>query len=56
MIKEANKAVAKLKSRSVNITFKNIGRPKGLKVKVYTDATHASLEDGSSQGAFVVFL
>ena len=56
MIKEANKAVAKLKSRSVSISYKNIEKPKELKVKVYTDAIHASLPDGASQGGFIVFL
>ena len=56
MIKEANKGVAKLKSKSVSVTYKNLGDPKKLKVKVYTDATHMSLQDGASQGAFIVFL
>ena len=56
MIKDANKAVAKLKGRNVSINFKNLGKPKQLKIKVYMDATHNSLPDGASQGGFVVFL
>ena len=48
MIGAANKAVAKLKKKSVSIRFKNIGKPQQMKVKVYSDATHASLHDGSS--------
>ena len=56
MIKDANKAVAKLKSKSVSLNFKDLGKPEKQKVKVYTDATHASLQDGSSQGGFLVFL
>ena len=56
MIKEANKAVAKLKSKSVSINYKNLGDPKKLKVRVYTDATHMSLQDEASQGAFIVFV
>jgi hypothetical protein len=56
MIRDANKAVTKLKKRSVSINFKNLGNPKRLNLKVYSDATHASLNDGSSQGGFIVFL
>ena len=56
MIRDANKAVTKLKKRNVSICFKKIGKPTQMKVKVYSDATHASLQDGSSQGGFVVLL
>ena len=56
MMKDANKAVTKLKSKSVSINYKNLGQPSKVKVKVYTDATHASLQDGSSQGGFIAFL
>jgi hypothetical protein len=56
MVRDANKAVTKLKSKSVSINFRNLGKPKELKVKVYSDATHDSLQDGSSQGGFLVFL
>ena len=56
MIIEANRAVSKLKKSNVSLTFKKLGSPKDLSVEVYTDATHASLSDGSSQGGFVIFL
>ena len=56
MISEANRAVSKLKKKNVSITFKKLGSPEDLKVEVYSDATHASLNDGASQGGFVIFL
>ena len=56
MIKNANKAVSKLKRNKVSIQYKNIGKPEQMRPKVYSDATHASLSDGSSQGGFVVLL
>ena len=56
MIKNANKAVSKLKRNKVSIQYKNIGKPEQMRLKVYSDATHASLSDGSSQGGFVVLL
>ena len=56
MILEANRAVNKLKKKSVSVVFKNLGCPAELSVEVYADATHASLADGASQGGFVIFL
>ena len=56
MILEANRAVSKIKKRDVSLIFKKLGNPEDLRVEVYSDATHASLNDGSSQGAFVIFL
>ena len=55
-IHEANKAVRKLKSKRVDLKFPNLGDPNKLKVISYSDATYASLADGSSQGAFIVLL
>ena len=56
MLHDANKAVKKLKSGSVSINFVSLGEPHLLEVVAYSDATYASLEDGSSQGAFVIFV
>ena len=56
MILEANRAVSKMKKKDVSLIFKKLGNPEDLAVEVYSDATHASLNDGSSQGAFVIFL
>ena len=56
MIIEANKAVTKVKKKSVHISFKKLGNPEDLSVQVYSDGTHASLEDGASQGAYIIFL
>ena len=54
---DANKAVRKIKSSSeVGVKFPNIGKMDKADIVVYGDATHASLPDGSSQGAFIVFL
>ena len=56
-LKEANKAVRKLKnSNVVKIKIPNLGDFDKLQVIVHGDASHASLPDGSSQGAFIVFV
>ena len=56
MVNEANKAVKKLKSKSVSISFPNLGKPEDIEIQVYSDATHASLSDGASQGGFIIIL
>ena len=56
-ILEANKAVRKMKnSNDVKINYRKLGNMKDVKLIVYADASHANLNDGSSQGAFIVFL
>ena len=40
----------------MSLQFPTLGDEKNLSVVVYADATHASLEDGSSQGGHIVFL
>ena len=52
----ANKALSKLKRDEVKLQFPSLGDYKKLSVIVYSDATYASLEDGSSQGGHIVFL
>ena len=56
MIRNANKAVDKMKKKNISIMYRNVGPPEEIKIKVYSDATHASLSDGSSQGGFVIFI
>lgn len=56
MLFEANKAVTKLNSKKVEIKFPNLGSPRDLKILAFPDATYGSLEDGSSQGAFMIFV
>jgi hypothetical protein len=57
MIKEANKAVRKMKnSNEVKITIPSVGKFEKMEVIVYGDASHANLPDGSSQGALIVFI
>ena len=56
-IKEANKTVRKLKnSNNVMIKIPNVRSFDEIEVLVHGDASHASLADGSSQGAFIVFI
>ena len=56
-LKEANKAVRKLKnSNDVKIKIPNLGQSDQLTVVVHGGASHANLADGSSQGAFIVFV
>lgn len=51
---EANKAVMKLKRRDLSVKFCGLANTKQIELECYADATHASLEDGSSQGAYIV--
>ena len=53
---EANKTLQKLKSRTGSITFPQLGKPSDLNIVWYADATYASLEDGSSQDGFIIFV
>ena len=53
---EANKAVQKLKSRTGSIIFPQLRRPSDMNIVCYADATYASLEDGSSQDGFIIFV
>ena len=55
-IHDANKAVTKLKSSTVHMKFPSIGSIDDMKIKAYSDATYASLGDGSSQGGYVIFV
>ena len=45
-----------MKSKKVEVKFPPLGRPEGLRVVAYSDATYNSLPDGSSQGGILVFL
>ena len=55
-ILNANKAVRKIKSNNdVQLRFPDLGSFSKIEIIVYSDATHASLPDGASQGAYVVF-
>ena len=56
ILHDANKAVKKLQSDKVQLNFPCLGNPGRLKVVVYSDATYGSLADGSSQGAYLVFI
>ena len=55
-LKDANRALRKLKNSELEICFPLLGDPKELTVLAYSDATYASLVDGASQGAFIIFL
>ncbi|XP_057305251.1 uncharacterized protein LOC130642182 [Hydractinia symbiolongicarpus] len=55
-LKDANKIIRKIKSKHVAITIAKIANMKNCEIICYTDATHASLKCGSSQGAFIIFV
>ena len=55
-LKQANKTLRKLKNQNIDINIPNIGDMMKVEIICYTDATHASLSCGSSQGAFIIFL
>ena len=53
---KANKALRKLQSKTIHLKFLNLGNPSKVQVIAYSDATYASLPNGFSQGALIVFL
>ena len=55
-IDKANKALRKLQRKIVHLKFPNLGNPSKVQAVAYSEATYASLPDGSSQGAMIVFL
>ena len=52
----ANKAVKTIKSREVRLSFPGLGEPAKIQVMVFSDASHANLPSGASQGGYIVFL
>ena len=56
MLHVANKALSKLKRNRVKLHFPSLGDYKKLSVIAYSDATYASMDDGSSQGGHIVFV
>ena len=55
-IHDANKAILELKSQSIGITFPSVESTNGMQAKAFSDATYASLDDGSSQGGHIIFI
>ena len=55
-VDEANKAFRKFQSKTVHLKFLNLGNPFKVQAIAYSDAMYATLPDGYSQGALIVFL
>ena len=51
-----NKVIKRLKSEDLALRFPNLGSIMDCELIVYSDASYASLPDGSPQRAFVVLL
>ena len=51
-----NKALKKLLSEEVVLNFKNLGDIKKATVSAFSDASHANLKGGPSQGGYIIFL
>ena len=52
----ANKAVQKAKKTHLKLVFPDLGDPDLWKIRVYSDAAHASLSNQSSQAGYIVFV
>ena len=52
----ANKTVDRVKRTGLKLVFLDLGNPDLWKVRVYSDASHANLSTGASQGGFIVFI
>ena len=55
-LQAANKALKKLLSEEVALNFKNLGDIKKARISAFSDASHANLKGGSSQGGYIIFL
>ena len=53
---QAVKCIRKLKNGASSIKFANLGPSHTWKIVVYSDASHANLEDAGSLGAHIVFI
>ena len=51
---EVNKAISKAKSDSLGLTFQRLTGP--ISITIFTDAAFGNLQDGGSQGAYLIFL
>ena len=56
LVKEANRALKKLRNSDLNLQFPPLGDPSSFEILAFSDATYASLGDGASQGAFIIFV
>ena len=56
LIKQANRALRKMKNNDLTLHFPSIDLNGHFDIVVYSDATYASLNDGASQGAHIVFV
>ena len=52
----ANKAIRKIKSQPACIKFPDLGDPEHFEILIYSDAAHANLPSGASQGACISFV
>jgi len=55
-INEANRVVCKLKTKSVQLNFQQLGKDSNLKMVTFTDASFANLSDGGTQGGYFIVL
>lgn len=46
----------KVKKNKLKLVYPNLGNPDMWKVKVFSDASHANLSSGASQGGYLVFI
>ena len=46
----------KIKNNELSLIYPPLGDPSEFQILAFSDATYASLSDGASQGAFIVFL
>ena len=52
----ANKVISKAKSESVTLHFGNVAKPNDCHLSGYHDASFGNLDDGGSQGGFLILL
>ena len=53
---EVNRTIKRLKSENLKLMYPNLGRTDLMEIMVHADASHASLPNGGSQGAWIVFV
>ena len=55
-VKKANKQLKHLQSRTVRLRISDVGDLSAARLVVFSDASHANLPQGASQGGFIVFI
>ena len=55
-LKQINRTIKKAKKEKSQVDIPDLGNPDHLRITAYSDASFANLNDGGSQGGYIIFL